>query len=415
MLTAKPSRQSSAVWQGLTKDGYTLRLTRSTLTQIISKLKQTGLEHLVHSLRSNNQVNLEGAVIRSIAQVVNHATASGTVSSREFGQNLRAFIAIGKTRKYQILTQPIDSKQSAIIFVRSQPKAISREWEGSNYDLLIELEADLGRYMEYDNEFEQALLEIEYEGGGKKRGSSTNSSTTTKRRRVSSPHPSPSQPQLSKKLQRLQSISRGKRTKSNPHGFKLSVSNTQTANVKQQPKQLNKYTEPPHPHGSRPRRNYYYREQTGKIPYKWNGKQETWQGTVKKIAGPLKHTQKPRQATIDPPGKQPGDHSGHLIAHVLGGPPDMKQNYTPMRGDFNTGQWKKIENSISDQLKKPKTQAWMSVQSFHKQGEQRPGMLIGSVKFNNHPELNFKVNNPPANTATPVGTSKKRKLHHSPT
>ena len=146
MLTSKLSRQTSAVWQGLTKDGYTLRLTRSVLTQIISKLKQTGLEHLVHSLRSNNKVNLECAVIRSIAQVVNHANASGTVSSREFGQNLRAFTAIGKTRKYQVLTQPIDTKQSAIIFVRSRPTQ-EFEYEG---------EFDRGDEIEYNDSYNLA-------------------------------------------------------------------------------------------------------------------------------------------------------------------------------------------------------------------------------------------------------------------
>jgi hypothetical protein len=152
MLAAKPSRKTSAVWQGLTKDSYTLRLTRSVLTQIISKLKQTGLEHLV---KSNNKGNLEAAVVVSIAQVVNHANASGTVSSQEFGRNLLAFTAIGKTRKYQILTQPIDSKQGAIIFIRSEPSEISREWQQREMEYDSELEIEFGRQ------------EIEYMDGGK--------------------------------------------------------------------------------------------------------------------------------------------------------------------------------------------------------------------------------------------------------
>jgi hypothetical protein len=148
MLAAKPSRQSSAVWQGSTKDGYTLRLTRSALTRVISQLKQTGLEHLV---KSNNKGNLEAAVVVSIAQVVNHANASGIVSSREFGRNLRAFTAIGKTRQYQILTQPIDRKQSVIIFVRSTPiQKVENEYEN-------EYEG------EYENEYE-GEYESEYEG-----------------------------------------------------------------------------------------------------------------------------------------------------------------------------------------------------------------------------------------------------------
>ena len=133
MLASKTSRQPSAVWQSSTKDGYTLRLTRSVLTQIISNLKQTGLEHLVHSIHSNDKSSLESAVVSAIAQVVNHATASETVSSRTFGRNLRTFTAIGKTRKYQVLTQPIDNKQSAIIFVRSRPtQEFESEYEFSD-------------------------------------------------------------------------------------------------------------------------------------------------------------------------------------------------------------------------------------------------------------------------------------------
>lgn len=115
------------MWQGSTKDGYILRLTGSGLAKIVSNLKQTGLDNLV---QSNMNGSLQGAVVRSLAQIVNHATALGTVSSQAFGRNLQAFTAIGKTRQYQILTTPIDSKQSEIFFVRSRPiQQLQNEFE----------------------------------------------------------------------------------------------------------------------------------------------------------------------------------------------------------------------------------------------------------------------------------------------
>lgn len=141
MYASQTSTKPSVVWQGSTKDGYTLRLTRSALTQISSQLQKTGLENFVRRLRSNNQSSLESAVMRAIAQVISRARASRTVSSQEFGRNLQAFTAIGKTRRYQILTQPSDRQQGVIVFVRSRPI----------------------QEFEYEGEFE-GVFESEYEG-----------------------------------------------------------------------------------------------------------------------------------------------------------------------------------------------------------------------------------------------------------
>jgi len=56
---------------------------------------------------------------------VSHATRSGS------GQNTQVFTAVGKTRKHQIVTQPIEHKQSAILFVRSHPiQEFESEGEG---------------------------------------------------------------------------------------------------------------------------------------------------------------------------------------------------------------------------------------------------------------------------------------------
>ncbi|HEY9611550.1 hypothetical protein [Allocoleopsis sp.] len=120
MFAPTTSKSAPVLWQGKTRDGYTLRLTRSGLAKIVSNLQQTGLHNLV---QNNLNGSHEAAVVRAIAQVVSNAAHSSS------GQNTQVFTAVGKTRKYQILTQPIDSKQSAILFVRSRPTQ-EFEYEG---------------------------------------------------------------------------------------------------------------------------------------------------------------------------------------------------------------------------------------------------------------------------------------------
>lgn len=122
-----------------------MRLSRSGLARITSKLKQTGLENLV---KSNMNGNLEGAVVRLIAQIVSNATRFGTLSRPNSGINIQVFTAIGRTRNYQILVQPFGSRQGAIVFIRSQSRGISREWEQES---------------EYEGESKQSLQEADYE------------------------------------------------------------------------------------------------------------------------------------------------------------------------------------------------------------------------------------------------------------
>jgi hypothetical protein len=143
------AQKPSVVWQGSTRDGYTLRLTRSGLARITSKLKQMGLENLV---KSNMNSSLEGAVVRSIAQIVSNATRCGTLSRPDSGTKILVFTAVGRTRNYQILTQPLGSRQAGIISIRSLAREISRE-------------------SEYETESEHALQEAEYENGGSRTNS----------------------------------------------------------------------------------------------------------------------------------------------------------------------------------------------------------------------------------------------------
>lgn len=121
MFATTTPKSSSVLWQGETQDGYTLRLSRSGLAKIMSNLKQTGLHTLV---QKNLNGSREAAVVRVIAQVVSNATHSSP------GQNTQVFTTVGKTRKYQIVTHPIDHQQSAILFVRSRPLELEHEFEG---------------------------------------------------------------------------------------------------------------------------------------------------------------------------------------------------------------------------------------------------------------------------------------------
>jgi hypothetical protein len=112
MFATTPPTSAPVVWQGRTQDGHTVRLTRSGLTKILSNLNRTGLRRLI---RGNLNRNREAAVVRAIAQVVSRATRSRS------GQNTQVFTAIGKTRTYEIVTQPIGHQQSVIVLVRSLP------------------------------------------------------------------------------------------------------------------------------------------------------------------------------------------------------------------------------------------------------------------------------------------------------
>lgn len=145
MYTSLTTQKPQVIWQGLTKDGYTVMLTRAGMTRISSSLKHAGLENLV---KSNMNGDLEDAIVRLIAQVVSNATRSGTLSRPDSGTKIQVFTTVGRTRSYQILTQPLGSGQAGIISIRSQPREILREGE-----------------QESESELEQTLQEGEHEAG----------------------------------------------------------------------------------------------------------------------------------------------------------------------------------------------------------------------------------------------------------
>lgn len=125
MYTSATTQKPEAKWQGLTKDGYTLLLTRAGMMRILSNLKRTGLSNLVKVSKNNS---LNNVIMNLIAKVVSNANSLENLSSPDKSA-IQVFTAVGKTRKYQILTQPLGSKKAGIIFIRSQPRDISTGYE----------------------------------------------------------------------------------------------------------------------------------------------------------------------------------------------------------------------------------------------------------------------------------------------
>jgi hypothetical protein len=108
-----------------TPEGYSLRLPRSALATITSRLQQSGLRPLV---RKNYQGNLRQAVARSVVQLVRKAHRTGIRRHVPSGRRFPVFTAQANGRTYQIVTYPLDGRQSAIVSIRSQPGGETAEY-----------------------------------------------------------------------------------------------------------------------------------------------------------------------------------------------------------------------------------------------------------------------------------------------
>ena len=114
------------IWKGSTLDGHTLYLTRSGLTSIISQLRRSStLKALV---KTNLNGSLRGAIVRSIAQIVNKSRLAGVRSP-----NSKVFTAKVANTTYRILTQLLPSGQTVIVSIQPR-RLVSREF----FDLEIE-------------------------------------------------------------------------------------------------------------------------------------------------------------------------------------------------------------------------------------------------------------------------------------
>jgi len=108
-----------------TQDGYTLRLSRSGLATITSRLRQSGLQDLA---KKNYRGDLRQAVARSIAQLAGNAYRIGTLRHVASSKRYPVFTAYTNARNYQIVTRPLASGQKVIVFVRPQPAGETAEY-----------------------------------------------------------------------------------------------------------------------------------------------------------------------------------------------------------------------------------------------------------------------------------------------
>ncbi|MEB3277747.1 MAG: hypothetical protein VKK42_02345 [Lyngbya sp.] len=163
------TQKTSFLWKGSTQDGHVLHLNRQGLERIIKQLNPSGLKTLVHQ---NLNGSLEGAVVRSLAQVVQNSRYSRLVSPPNSQQKIRVFTAQGKTRTYHLLTHPISSQQSMILAIRSQPRMIANESE-------MEALFEKGKKMSADQK-RQILAAIDESLSKKEHTSSKRGSTKNK-------------------------------------------------------------------------------------------------------------------------------------------------------------------------------------------------------------------------------------------
>ena len=107
-----------------TPDGYILRLPRSGLTKIISRLPDSGLRDL---LGSDLNGNLRREVVNSIGQLARAAHHTGDAYHAKSRKKYPMFTARLGGGNFVILTRPLAIKQSAIVFVHPAPEAAAEK------------------------------------------------------------------------------------------------------------------------------------------------------------------------------------------------------------------------------------------------------------------------------------------------
>jgi hypothetical protein len=107
-----------------TPDGYVLRLPRSGIMKIISRLQDSGLKDLAES---HDHGNLEVGIASSVGQLAKSARRTGSAYHEKTRQKYPIFTALANGGKYLILTRPLTIRQNAILFVRFEPRVGSPE------------------------------------------------------------------------------------------------------------------------------------------------------------------------------------------------------------------------------------------------------------------------------------------------
>jgi len=107
-----------------TSDGYILRLPRSGLIKILSRLQDSGLNDLI---RSNHNGNVLEGIVSSIGHLAKNARRTDNVRHAKSHQKYSVFTAQVNGGKYLILARPLTIRQNAIVFVSYEPGAVAHE------------------------------------------------------------------------------------------------------------------------------------------------------------------------------------------------------------------------------------------------------------------------------------------------
>lgn len=104
-----------------TTDGYILRLPRSGLTKIMSRLQDSGLNTLIGNHLNGNLMH---EVVNSIGQLAKNAHHTGSTYHAKSHKKYFIFTSQSNSGIFQLLARPLSVKQNAILFVHFKSKPI---------------------------------------------------------------------------------------------------------------------------------------------------------------------------------------------------------------------------------------------------------------------------------------------------
>jgi DNA/RNA non-specific endonuclease len=122
------------------------------------------------------------------------------------------------------------------------------------------------------------------------------------------------------------------------------------------------------------------------------------QGRVSKVVGNLAYTQAARAATGKVANKRKNDVSAHAIAHSLGAPPDLSENYFALDKAINSagGDYGKMEHYLRKRMAQNGSNGYMAVNlRYPNDTIRRPHEVVTSARFNRSPSrVIFNINAP---------------------
>lgn len=139
-------KNAPLLWSGQTLDGHTLKLTHAEFHRIASQIRrQPELKQLVKQHYSGN---LQQAIARLLAQLVQNARCTGTLNSHPSGHRVLVFTTQANSKPYQVIALPSAHAHHTILAVR--PQLLQSPLKQNNFEFEDEL----------NHEFEQTISNL---------------------------------------------------------------------------------------------------------------------------------------------------------------------------------------------------------------------------------------------------------------